>query len=320
MKTSLFSLIIVTFLTFPVVAKLCPQGDLDGNCEVDWQDIKLFTDQWLTPIDDCPDQGCADFDTDGSINLKDFSILANQWLDRGISLVINELVASNNSSSGIKDEHNEYEDWFEIYNFGDTAINLAGMYLTDTLGNPPKWLIPARYPSQTTVAAGGFIRFWADEDTIDGPLHADFKLSASGEEIGLFLDADTMVDGFAFGEQATNISYGRYPDADDYLRFFAVTTPLAANNGTYFDFVDDVEVSHERGFYDTPFNLLLACDTNGAAIRYSLNCTEPTETTGTLYTPGTPIPITTTANLRAIAYKAGEKPSRATHTSTFIDH
>jgi hypothetical protein len=319
MKTSLFSLIFVTFLTISAAAKICPPGDLDGNCEVDWQDIKLFADQWLTPTDDCPDTGCADFDTDGSINLKDFSILANQWLDRGISLVINELVASNSSSSGIKDEHNEYEDWFEIYNFGDTPINLAGMYLTDNLGNPTKWQVPAGYPSQTTVAAGGFIRFWADEDTIDGPLHADFKLSASGEEIGLFLDADTMVDGFAFGEQATNISYGRYPDADDYFRFFAVTTPLAANNGTYFDFVDDVEVSHERGFYDAPFNLLLACDTNGAAIRYTLNCTEPTETTGTLYTPGTPIPITTTANLRAIAYKAGEKPSRATYTYIFID-
>lgn len=322
MRISLFSLVFVLFLAIPAVAKLCPQSDLDGNCEVDWQDIQAFTDQWLNTIeedDDCPQPGCADLDNTGAVNLADFSILANQWLNRGVALVINEFVASNNSSSGIKDEHNEYEDWIEIYNFGDTPINLAGMYLTDNLDSPTKWQIPYGYPSQTTVPADGFIRFWADEETGDGPLHANFKLSASGEEIGLFLNADTMVDSIVFGEQATNISYGRYPDADDYWRFFAVTTPLADNNGTYFDFVDDIKLSHERGFYDSAFNLLLACDTNGAAIRYTLSGTEPTETTGTVYTPGTVIPITTTANLRAIAYKAGQKPSRTTHTYIFIN-
>jgi hypothetical protein len=316
MRFSLFSLVIAIFLTSSVAAKLCPQGDLDGNCKVDWKDIKAFTEQWLSTEEDCPQPGCADFDDANGINLVDFSILASHWLNRGISLVINELVASNNT---YPDPEGQYDDWFEIYNFGDTPIDLAGMYLTDNLGNPTKWQIPYGYPSQTTVPADGFILFWADEDPEDGPLHADFKLSASGEEIGLFLDADTMVDSIIFGEQATNISYGRYPDANDYLRYFVVTTPLADNNGTYFDFVDEIEVSHERGFYDSPFNLLLACDTNGAAIRYTLNCTEPTETTGTVYTPGTGIPITTTTNLRAIAYKAGEKPSRVTHTYIFLD-
>jgi hypothetical protein len=319
MRISLFSLVIVIFLTISATAKLCPENDLNGDCEVDWEDIQTFTDQWLNTTeeeDDCPQPGCADLDNTGEINLVDFAILANQWLCRGIPLSINEIVASNNIK---KDPQNEYDDWFEIYNFGDMPINLAGMYLTDNLSNPTKWQIPYGYPSQTTVPADGFILFWADEDTIDGPNHVDFKLSAGGEEIGLFLDADTMVDSIIFGEQATNISYGRYPDADDYLRYFAVTTPLADNNGTYFDFVNEIGVSHERGFYDSPFNLLLACDTNGATIRYTLSGTEPSETVGTVYTPGTGIPITTTANLRAIAYKAGEKPSRTTHTYIFIN-
>ena len=242
MRISLFSMVIVASLTIPAAAKLCPQTDLDGNCRIDWEDIQAFTDQWLIPdIDDCPQPGCPDFDTDGEINLIDFAILANQWLDYGITLSINEFVASNNSASGIHDPQNEYDDWIEIYNFGDMPIDLAGMYLTDNLDNPTKWQIPAGYPSQTTVPADGFILFWADEDTGDGPLHADFKLSASGEEIGLFAtDGTTLIDSIVFGEQATNISYGRYPDADDFLRYFVVTTPLADNNGTYFDFVDDI--------------------------------------------------------------------------------
>jgi hypothetical protein len=317
-RTSLFSLIFAVFLVSSAAAKLCPQADLNGDCKVYWQDIQVFADQWLE-TEECPNPGCADFDSANGINLVDFSILANQWLNYGISLVINEFVASNNSSSGIKDEYGDYDDWIEIYNFGDTPINLAGMYLTDNLSNPTKWQIPYGYPSQTTVSASGFIRFWADDETGEGPLHTGFNLRASGEEIGLFLDADTMVDGIVFGEQATNISYGRYPDGDDYLRYFAVTTPLAANNGTYFDFVDEIEFSHERGFYESNFNLLLACDTNGATIRYTLNGTEPSETVGTIYTPGVGIPITTTTCLRAIAYKAGEKSSRTAHTYIFID-
>jgi hypothetical protein len=318
MRTFLFALVIVLFLAGFASAKLCPAGDLNGDCKVYWEDIKAFADQWLN-TEDCPNPGCADFDGANGINLVDFSILANQWLDRGVALVINEFVASNSNSSGIKDPQGQYDDWIEIYNFGDIPINLAGMYLTDDLSNPTKWQIPSGYPSQTTVPAGGFILFWADGDTEDGPLHAGFNLRASGEEIGLFIDADTMVDGIVFGEQATNISYGRYPDGDDYLRYFAVTTPLAANNGTYFDFVNEIEVSHERGFYESDFNLLLACDTNGATIRYTLDGTEPSETIGTIYTPGAGIPITTTKCLRAIAYKPGEKPSRVAHTYIFID-
>ena len=319
MRISLFSMVIVVFLAGSATAKLCPVGDLNGDCKVYWEDIKAFADQWLN-TEECPHPGCADFDDANGINLYDFSVLAAHWCQRGISLVINEFMASNNSASGIHDPQGDYDDWIEIYNFGDIPINLAGMYLTDDLDEPTKWQIPGGYPSQTTVPAGGFIVFWADNETGDGPLHTNFKLDADGEQIGLFgTDGSTLIDGITFGEQAANISYGRYPDADDYLRYFAVTTPLADNNGAYFDFVNEIELSHERGFYDSAFNLLLACDTNGATIRYTLNGTEPSETIGTVYTPGSGIPITTTKNLRAIAYKPGEKPSRVAHTYIFIN-
>jgi hypothetical protein len=192
------------------------------------------------------------------------------------------------------------------------------MYLTDNFGNPTKWQVPSGYPTQTTVPAHGFILFWADDETSEGPLHTSFKLSADGEEIGLFLDEDTMIDGIVFGAQVQNISYGRYPDASDNLQFFAVPTPLADNNGTYYGFVQEIEVSHERGFYESAFDLFLSCDTNGATIRYTLDGTLPTETVGTVYTTGVGIPITTTTSLRAVAYKAGDKPSRTPTSSSMM--
>ncbi|MBM4103733.1 MAG: hypothetical protein FJ263_06715 [Planctomycetes bacterium] len=319
MRKLILLLAVLVLLADFAAAKLCPEGDLNGDCEVNLEDILVFADQWLN-IDDCPQPGCADFDGINGIDIVDFSVLAVHWQECGIPLVINEFAASNNSASGIKDPQGEYADWIEIYNFGDTPINLAGMYLTDDLGNPIKWQIPSGYSAQTTVPAKSFVVIWADEDTQDGPLHANFKLSASGEDIGLFAaDGSTLIDSITFGEQATNISYGRYPDADDNLRYFAVTTPLAGNDNTYFNFVSEIEVSRERGFYENDFDLLLACETNGAAIRYTLDGTEPSETVGTVYTPGVGIPIRTTTSLRAIAYKAGEKPSRVTHTYIFID-
>ena len=44
-----------------------------------------------------------------------------------VTLAINELMASNNSS--YPDPQNQYDDWIEIYNFGPAALDISGMYL-----------------------------------------------------------------------------------------------------------------------------------------------------------------------------------------------
>jgi hypothetical protein len=318
-KRYLFSLMVVVFLGGFAVARLCPEGDLSGDCKVYWEDIKLFTEQWLDS-GGCSHPGCADFDGVNGINFADFAALANHWGERGISLVINEFVASNDNN--VPDPQGEYDDWVEIYNFGDANIDVGGMYLTDDLDEPTKWQIPQGYPSQTTVPADGFIVFWADGDTADGPLHADFKLSADGEEIGLFdTDGSTLIDGIVFGEQTTNISYGRYPDGNDDLRFFYDTTPLAENNGAYAGLVEDVEFSRERGFYEEGFNVTIATATNGANVYYTTDGSKPVENevnspTSLSYTGA--IPVSTTTCLRAAAIKSGWMPSRTiTHTYIF---
>ena len=72
--------------------------------------------------------------------------MANYWQAHGIPLVINEFMASNNSASGIHDPCGDYDDWIEIYNFGDAPIDLAGMYLSDKPDNPTKWHVPFGLP------------------------------------------------------------------------------------------------------------------------------------------------------------------------------
>ena len=111
------------------------------------------------------------------------------------------------NNAGIRDEAGSYEDWIEIYNPGPDAVDMTGLFLTDDLTLTTQWAFP-----DTTLAAGGFLLVWCDNDPEDGPLHAIFKLSGSGESIGLFgrLSAGNQaIDSVTFGAQTSNVSEGR---------------------------------------------------------------------------------------------------------------
>jgi hypothetical protein len=102
------------------------------------------------------------------------------------------------------------------------------MYLTDDLAAPKKFPIPGG----VTIPAGGHLLFWADDEPLQGPRHAGFKLSAGGEQVGLF-DTDARgnvtVDARSFGVQATDVSEGRCPDGGALWLPLATATPGAAN-------------------------------------------------------------------------------------------
>jgi len=313
---------VICILTATAFAGRCPSADLNGNCLVNIYDLEIFADQWLD-AESCEETTtCADFDGLNGIDFADFSILAGQWQTHGSMLFINEFMASNNSSSGYHDPNGNYDDWIEIYNLGDTSVNMAGMYLTDNLANTTKFHIPAGYSSQTTIPARGFLVFWADDETIQGPLHTNFKLSADGEEIGLYdTDGVTQIDAVAFLEQTANVSYGRYPDAEENWRFFSTATPGASNSNAYLGDIDNVDFSKERGFYDSNFMLTLACTTSGANIYYTTDGRDPIA--GEVNTPTSvrytsPIFISATKCIRAAAIKTSYKPSPIeTHTYIF---
>jgi hypothetical protein len=145
------------------------------------------------------------------------------------TLVINELMANNAGS--VRDQNGDSDDWIEIYNSGDSAVNIGGMYLTDNLSVPAGWRVPDNNPALTTVASKGFLLIWADGETNEGTLHANFKLGSDGEQIGLFAaDGKTLIDGVTFGSQAEDHSYGRLPDGSGNWQSFAVPTPGKSNS------------------------------------------------------------------------------------------
>ena len=242
-----------------------------------------------------------------SITNADFELLAEQRF----LLVINEFMASNNDYT--QDPQGQFDDWIEIYNYGVDAVDIGGMYLTDNLSDPVKWQVPVNDPALTTIEPGGHLLIWADGDNSDPGLHANFKLDAGGEEIGLFKsDGITMLDSVVFGEQTTDISYGRYPDGTDNWRFFGSPSPAAENIGVYEGFVAELQFSRKGGLYNTPFSVTLATDTEDTTIYYTLDGSEPYELAsrsrnGMVY--GGPITISRTTYLKAVAIKAGWKSS-----------
>lgn len=120
-------------------------------------------------------------------------------------IVINEFMASNISI--MPDNYGEYDDWIELHNNTNNALPLYGLQLTDDPLNPNKWELPLN----ASIPANGYYIIWADEDSIQGTNHANFKLSKNGEQIQLRKNnGTTVLDQTTFTAQTDNISYGRY--------------------------------------------------------------------------------------------------------------
>lgn len=121
-------------------------------------------------------------------------------------LVINELSADN---TVVLDPAGEAEDWIEIHNTTAAAIDMGGMYLTDSAGAPTKW----SFPAGTSLAAGGYLMVWADGDVGQAGLHATWSLPASGGYVRLSSAANVELDAVTYGAQTTNLAYARIPNA-----------------------------------------------------------------------------------------------------------
>jgi spore coat protein CotH len=122
------------------------------------------------------------------------------------NLAINEIMASNNNT--ITDNAGEYDDWMEFYNNTDSEISTAGLYLSDDVINLKKWAFP-----DISIAPNDYLVVWADEDSSQGNLHANFKLSSSnGETLTLVDESENIIDSITFGVQLEDVSFGRIPN------------------------------------------------------------------------------------------------------------
>lgn len=120
------------------------------------------------------------------------------------ALRLNELMPSN--TDFVADESGDYEDWFELYNTTDSEIKCLGLYVSDNTANKLKWAFP-----DTTIPPKSYLIVWADEDGKDPGLHANFKLSKSGESLMIYNSDSSLVDSIRFPEIQDNHSFAFCP-------------------------------------------------------------------------------------------------------------
>ncbi len=229
-------------------------------------------------------------------------------------LYINEIVAANDAV--VADANGEYDDWIEIYNAGATAVNLAGYYLSDDIDAPTKWQIPATNASLTTVPAGGFLLFWADNEVGQGANHLNFQLRSSGETIVLTApDGTTLVDQVSFPTILTDYGYGRLPDGSTNLSELTPASPAATNNNSQPQ-VEKPIINLPSDFYSGTQTVSISAEA-GATIYYTTDGSLPTTSSNTY---SSPINVSSTQSVRAIAVKNGFADSFVATGTYFIDY
>jgi hypothetical protein len=277
-----------------------------------------------------PSAGAVTVQWAGGHGIRDFAVPANTlgggtWsytLDPGAGLPsvrINEFLASN--VSGIQDEDAEAADWIELWNYGDSSVELAGFSLTDDINDPGKWAFPA-----TNLGPGQFLVVFASGKDRRAPalsslrFHTNFKLNRFGNYLALFNNESPRVALTEFApeypEQRNDYSYGYDPAGA--LRYFSPPTPGASNAvSSITGLAPKPHLNVERGVFAQPFTLIASSLLPGATLRYTTDGSEPTAT----HQPYTaPLVISNTTVFRIAAFAPNTLPSRTeTHTYLFAD-
>ncbi len=120
-------------------------------------------------------------------------------------VVINEIDAIN-INNGL-DQNFEFDDWIELYNNSTDAISLDGYHLSDEYSILDKWAFP-----DTTIGPGEYLIIWADMDTVQVGLHANFALDQLGESVFLTDNFGFLTDQVTFPLQQDYTTWGRYPN------------------------------------------------------------------------------------------------------------
>lgn len=123
------------------------------------------------------------------------------------AIEISEFVAFN--ETGLQDETGSTPDWVEIRNCSSDPVAMGGFAVSEQLGQRGRFVFPPGF----TLAAGEHFVFFADDDPVQGPLHAPFSLGRSGGQLMLTGQTEhgarTLIDWVRYGAQRSDVAYAR---------------------------------------------------------------------------------------------------------------
>lgn len=147
-------------------------------------------------------------------------------------VVINELVATHDrsSASSFTDSSDNFQQssWFELFNPGNSPIQVEGMYLSDDPNISRKYRIPGRL----LIPAQGYMVFYANATAEISPWHTNFQLNKDGGTLTLY-DTDAnqnqVIDSHTYEPQDEGNSEYRCLNNLELWNSAGVPTPGFAN-------------------------------------------------------------------------------------------
>jgi hypothetical protein len=131
-----------------------------------------------------------------------------------------------NNSNTASDQDGEYNDWVELYNTSNSAINLEGYFLSDRRSQPTKFKFP-----NVIVQSEDYLIIWVDTDSTQAGLHTNFKLSASSEQVYLFNPDTNLIDYVHFYNMQADQSIARTHDGNGPFKILNPT--FDSSNGNH---------------------------------------------------------------------------------------
>jgi hypothetical protein len=170
-------------------------------------------------------------------------------IDEIDGIYLNEIA----STTGLfRDEYNEKSGYVELHNNTNEDVALFSYFLSDNAAN----LIRYAIPDSTVIPANGFITFYLDGDTKQGPLHASFKADPDGESMYLSQKVGGTVyihDSVSFRFLVEDHSLGKYEDGTGAWQYMVKLTPGQPNDPDRLNYQQEMnELTHDIMIYPNP--------------------------------------------------------------------
>ena len=259
-------------------------------------------------------------------------------------VVINEYSASNLTK--YVDQFDKTEDWIELYNTTNTAVDLSGWHLSDKASKPEKWMIP----EGVVIEAGDYLVFlcsgrdkvFKSNPSSPAEYHTNFKLSQtkggetlilsdpSGEVLQSIPYETTMIESdvietFQTGElrniiELIETSRIRITDGADQWMLTTEPTFNQSNNGSavYAGYTDAPTIELEAGFYEGTQMVTITNNEPNSVLRYTTDATNVKEDSPE-YTEAIEVTENTVIKARAYSNDAQVLPGKMDFSTIFID-
>ena len=186
-------------------------------------------------------------------------------------LIINEVMASNTGE--VMSPAINFDSWIEVYNPGETAVNMGGMFLSVNPDNQYQWQMPSNMGS---VPAKGFKVIWLGSNEIKDN-QAPFKLDCDGGTIYLSDKNGDLITKQNYPEAMSRTAYARKTDGGDEWGWTATPTPEATNTTAVFakERLNAPVVNKGSQLFKTSLSIRVEIP-EGTTLRYTTDGSVPT--------------------------------------------